>query len=179
MFTSVSDEPVTLRLDARETCAFLREETREVVSPVQHVTEIKTSRGDKHSIRDKLVTTVTEYFWSFEFSYRIHAFQGTDVEEGHTLCERVGRLELKTTTTTPPRPKTVVRPPYDVNVTWLLQHVDDQSRLAFSVDRDDPRCHTPRRNPAVEGGLLAFAELDAWCAGVDQYFRAQLFPIHS
>ncbi len=168
---------VTLRLDAREDCTFLRETTREVVSPRQHVTEIKSSRGDETTIRDKVVTTVTEYWWNFEFHYRVFAFQGTEVDEGITLCERRGTIELKTATQTPPRPQTTVRPARDANVTWILQHVDAHSRLSFAIDRMDARCHTPRRNPSVEGGLRAFREFSAWCAAVDLYFRSELFPV--
>ena len=167
---------VTLRLDAQEDCTFEREETREVESPHKHVTEVR-SGGRKTTISDKVVTTVTEYWWVFDFRYQITAFPGPASKDGVRLVWRAGRIRLMTTTKTPPRPRSVIRPPVDANVTWLFQHVDGSSRLAFAIDRSDPDCHTPRRNPDVEGALTVLLELARWCAKVESYFLRELFPV--
>ncbi|MBL4848360.1 MAG: hypothetical protein JKY65_22805 [Planctomycetes bacterium] len=173
----VKERTVTLRFEAREDCTFLGEKTREIVSPVQRVTEFKGPDGEETSIRDKVVTTVTEYWWNFEFSYRLIAFQGNAPQLGITLCERAGNTGLRTSTERPPRAQNVVRPVLDVDVTWLLQHVDDHSQLAFAIGRHDPRCHTPRRNPPIEQALGAFAKFTEWSSAIGGYFRSELLPV--
>ncbi len=167
---------VTLRLRAQESCAFLREETRRVEAPQQSVTEWRNPAGAVSSRTDKIVTTVQEYFWAFEFRYELVAFQGNVPDQGVTLHARSGRIEIKTAAKTPPRLESVVRPSIDANVTWLFAHLDAESRVWFSVDRSDRGCHTPRRNAQIESALAAFDELASWCARAYGYFARDLFP---
>lgn len=169
---------VTIRLVAHEDCGFLREESRRVESPHEHVTEVRGLLGTKVTKTEKIVTTVTEYFWGFDFEYEIVAFQGTATDQAITMHARKGSVEIKTGAKTAPRPRTVVRPPLDLNVTWLLTHLDAEDRSSFAIDRTDKGCHTPRRNKDVEAALRAFAEVHAWCAGVGAYFVEELFPAH-
>lgn len=164
---------VTLRLQAHETCTFLREETRTVESAQQHVSEWRGVLGGTRT--DKIVTTVKEYFWSFEFRYDLLAFQGNTAEQGVTLHGRSGRIELKTAAKTPPRLESVVRAPLDVNVTWLFAHLDAQSRVAFAIDRAATDCHTPRRNTPVASALGALYALRVWSHQVQSYFLRDLF----
>ncbi len=166
---------VTLRLRAQESCTFLREETRRVEAPQQQVTEWRNPAGAVSSRTDKIVTTVQEFFWAFEFRYELVAFQGNTPDQGVTLHARSGRVEIKTAAKSPPRPESVVRPPIDANVTWLFALLDAQSRVWFSIDRTDRTCHTPRRNLQVESALAAFGELAAWCARAYGYFSRELF----
>ena len=118
---------VTIRLAAHEDCVFLREESRKVESPQQYVTEITGLPEGKVKRTDKIVTTVTEYVWGFDFEYELLAFQGTATDRAVTLHARKGSLQIKTAAKTTPRPRTVVRPNVDVNVTWLLAHLLDLS----------------------------------------------------
>ncbi|MBK9034903.1 MAG: hypothetical protein IPL61_27175 [Myxococcales bacterium] len=166
---------VTIRLTAQEDCRYLREVTRKVESPEERVTEVRGILG-KTKVTEKVVTTVIEHFWSFDFKYELVAFQGAAAAEAITLHARSGSIEIKTTQKTTPRPKTVVRPPRDVNVTWLFTHLDAEARAAFTIDRTDPACHTPRRNPEIDDARQAFDELAAWCASVVGYFTDDLFP---
>ena len=166
---------VTLRLTAQEDCRFLRETTRKVESPEERVTEVRGILG-KTTRTEKVVTTVVEYFWAFDFKYALVAFPGTATEDAIVVHGRAGSIELKTTQQTTPRPKAVVRPPRDLNLTWLVTQLDDDGRAAFAIDRADPGCHTPRRNPAIEAALEAFGEVSGWCADVANYFRGELFP---
>jgi hypothetical protein len=168
---------VTLRLVAREDCRFVREDTRKVESPDARVIETRGFLGGQTTRTERMVTTVTEYFWSFEFSYQLVAFQGTAVDQAITVHGRSGRVEIKTTTETTPRPKTVVRPSLDVNLGWLLGHLDGDARAAFTIDRTDPECHTPSRNEPIETALQAFDEIAAWCSSVTGYFQNDLFPV--
>lgn len=167
---------VTIRLTAQEDCRFLREESRKVESAHENVTETRGLLGSKITKTEKVVTTVTEYFWGFDFKYAIVAFQGTSTERAITLHSRSGTIEIKTGAKSTPRPKTVVRPPLDVDVTWLLAHIDAESRSSFAINRVDGSCHTPRRNKEVDAALLAFDELHAWCDRVNAYFMGELFP---
>lgn len=166
---------VTLRFQARESCLFLREETRQVESIHQHVTEKRPFWGGTETTTEKIVTTVKEYFWSFEFSYELIAFQGNQADQGLTLHARSGRIELKTGAKTTPRPEKVLRSPLDVQITWLLGQVDAQHRASFSIDRTAPSCHTPRRNTPMDAALLALGELSSWCSRVHGYFLHELF----
>ncbi len=169
---------VTLRLRSREECTFLREVVRKVEGPEEHVTEVRGFLGAKTTRSEKIVTTITEYLWSFEARHELVAFQGADPSEALVLASRAGRIEIKTATNVTPRPRSVVRPNIDLNLTWLLRQIDDAGRAAFAIDRADAACHTPRRNPQVDEALRAVAEFDAWCAAVAVHFRLAVFPAH-
>ncbi len=165
---------VTLRLEAQEDCRFLREEVRTIESP-ELVTEARGFFG-KDKITSKVVTKVTDYFWSFDFSYAITAYQGNAPDQPLGLLARSGSVEIKTGAKTTPRPRTVVRPPLEVNVTWLFGQLDAEARPSFTIDRTASACHTPRRNPQIEAGLRALTRMHAWCARVVAYFQSDLFP---
>lgn len=166
---------VTIRLVANESCRFLRETARKVESAEERVTETRGLLGKSTKV-EKVVTTIIEYFWAFDFKYEIVAFQGTASDQAITLHSRSGSVEIKTTTDQTPRPKAVARAPVDVNVTWLLSHVDAGDQPAFSIDRKHEDCHTPRRNPDIDAALEAFSELRVWCGWVRKYFLDDLFP---
>jgi hypothetical protein len=167
---------VTLRLVAQEDCRFLRDETRKVESAEERVTETRGILGGKSTKTEKVVTTIIEYFWGLDARYQLLAYQGTAVEEAVAIHTRAGSVEIKTTQNTTPRPKSVVRSPVEVNLTWLLAHLDAEGRAAFTIDRKHEDCHTPRRNDDIDEALRAFDELASWCASVNAYFRNDLFP---
>ena len=165
---------VTIRLVAQEDCRFLREETRKVESP-EIVTETRGLLGGKTSRTEKVVTKVTEYFWSFAFEYEIVAYQGNAPENAVALLSRSGSIEIKTGAKTTPRPQAVARPPVDVNITWLLAGIDAESRSSFVIDRADKSCHTPRRNREIDAALREAEQFHAWCSQVASYFLGELF----
>lgn len=167
---------VTLRLVAQEDCKFLREETRKVQSEHEYVTETKGFLGGTKTKTEKLVTTITEYFWRFDFVYELTAYPGNAPEQGLVVVARRGGVEIKTAARTTPRPLTAVREPVTADISWLLHQADKDGRVAFAVDRTARTCHTPRRNRQVDEALRAFDELHAWCALVHAYFVAELFP---
>ncbi|MCW5801810.1 MAG: hypothetical protein KIT31_05440 [Deltaproteobacteria bacterium] len=166
---------VTLRLTAQEECRFVREDKRKIESAEERVTETRGILGTKTKT-EKVVTTVTDYFWRFDFKYELVAFQGTAVEQAITIHARAGGVDIKTAQDATPRPKVVVRPNLDVNLTWLLGQLDADGRAAFAIDRKDEDCHTPRRNPQIDAAMGAFDELWAWCESVKSYFLGDLFP---
>ena len=169
---------VTIRLTAQENCTFLRETTRKIESADTHVVEVRGILG-KTTRTEKVVTTVVEYFWGFDFEYAIVAFPGNAPEDAITVHGRTGAIELKTTQKTTPRPRTTVRPALDVNLTWLFTHLDAEGRAAFAIDRTAAACHTPRRNPEIDAALAAFDEVTTWCAAVARYFERELFPVQT
>jgi hypothetical protein len=167
---------VTLRLVAQEDCKFLREETRKVDSGQEIVTEKTGFLGGKTIKTEKVVTTITEYFWRFDFAYELTAYPGNAPEHGVPLLGRRGNVEIKTGARTTPRPATVVRPALTADISWLLHQADEGARVTFSIDRTARTCHTPRRNRQIDEALIALGELHAWCTRVHSYFVADLFP---
>ncbi|MBL8685173.1 MAG: hypothetical protein JNK05_38705 [Myxococcales bacterium] len=170
---------VTLRLSAREDCKFLREETKKVESATEYVTEKRGFLGNKSTKTEKVVTTVTEYFWSFEFDYTLDAYHSTAVDEGVQLLSRRGKIEIKTAANVTPRPQTVVRPAIEANISWLLRQIDDDGRARMAIDRTQSSCHTPRRNREVDAALVALDELNTFFVRLDRYFVDELFGAQS
>lgn len=168
---------VSLRLSAQESCRLLREETRKIESP-EHVTETRGVFGTS-TRSEKVLLTVTEYFWKFDFSYEVVAYQGNAPENAVALLTRTGGVEIKTAAKQTPRPTMVVRPPIEVDVSWLLTHLDAHARPRFAIDRASTDCHTPRRNPEVDRAIEALAAIHAWCGRVVAYFRNDLFPAYA
>lgn len=168
---------VTLRLAGQEDCRFLREEVRKVESAQEYVTEKTGFLGGKSTRTEKIVTTVTEYFWRFDFFYELSAYPGNTPEQGVVLLVRKGSVEIKTAARTTPRPVTVVRPGLTANITWLVQQTDKDAGATFSIDRTAKSCHTPRRNRQVDAALACLDELRGWCGSVVGYFNNDLFPV--
>jgi hypothetical protein len=166
---------VTLRFQGQASCSFLREETHQVESAQQAVVEKRSLWGGVETTTGKIVTTVREYFWSFEFKYELIAFQGNMLDQAISLHTRSGRIELKTGAKTPPRPENVIRTPLDANITWLLGQIDAQHRASFAIDRTSRTCHTPRRNDQIAAALSAFGAFSSWCGMVHGYFLRDLF----
>jgi hypothetical protein len=71
-----------------------------------------------------------------------------------------------------------VRPPIEVGLTWLLQHLDADGRAAFSIDRAATTCKTPRRNEPVDEALHELTAFHGFCEAALAYFWRDLFPVH-
>lgn len=161
----------------REKCTFDREVTKDVESATKHVTEIK-GFGGKLNITDKEITKVTEYFWKFNFSWSLLAYQGNDPEDCVILQQRSGTYEIVTGTNATPRPKSTVQPNKDVNISWLLTQLTDSFALGFSIDRKTKKCRTPRRNPDVDLALAHQRNFYKWYQSINSYFLS-LFAVQS
>jgi hypothetical protein len=91
-----------------------------------------------------------------------------------------GTIELKTTVESTPKPANVVRSALDVNLSWLLQRLNDKRQASFSIDRSDvKKCCTPRRNPQAEAALEFGRTLSSWCDSVRSYFLHTLLPVQA
>ena len=171
------DRSVTLRLKAEEKCAFDREEKREEEAPTKHVREY--AGGFAGKITDKVVTTITEYFWNFEFFYELTAFYGNEPDDNITLQSRKGKYEIKTTSKGAPYPDVVIKDPIDANITYLLQKINaGDHTLRFSIDRSVDTCRTPRRNVDIEKALTHFHNFSKFANSLHSYF-SKLFTVQT
>jgi len=170
---------VTFRFRGEEKCDFVREETRKEESKTQHVSERESSLFGKSTRTDKIITTITEYFWNFTVNYELVAFQGTNVSEAIPLRSRTGTYEIKTTSKNTPKPKVSVLNDLDVEVSWYLQQFNDSFRPSFSINRASKTCYTPRRNDDVEAALNFYTKYFHWSTNVENYFRKRLFPVQT
>jgi hypothetical protein len=171
---------VSLRLNVEESCTFVKEASRDVDSKHKNVTEISSGGSNLLSFSSKVVTTITEYFWRFDVVYEVIAFMGTGErqEDRRVVRKRLGRHEIITTVNETPRPKSTIKAPIDVNITWLLNHVNPINiQPTFKVDRKRSDCHTPRRNEDVKSAMKHHQDLNSWCSRVSLYFTNSLFSV--
>jgi len=111
---------VTLRLTARSACAFAREETREVEGPR---TEVERTGFLASKTTAKVITKVTDYFWTYTAAWALDAYRGTGrgADDAVQLSSRASiRQEIKTATKSAPQ-RTGTREPVELAVTWLLR----------------------------------------------------------
>jgi hypothetical protein len=160
----LSDELTTVQ--SEENCKFLRKVVREVQSDSKSVSK-STVFGTRESYT---VTKVTEYFWSFHLRYSLFAYMGNETDKPLVIQQRTGLIELKTSTDATPRPATVVRDSLDLNITWLLQHLEAGNKPKFSIDRQAKSCHTPRRNADIDAAVTFNTAFHAWAGSVHGYF---------
>ena len=162
---------VTMRFKVEETCEFVREVQREVESATKAVTA-NTVLGTTQSYT---VTKVTEFFWSLQRNCQIVVYAGTSVEQAIVLCQHLNSTEIKTATQKSPRPARSMPSPHDVNITWLLQHIDERFNASFDIDRQSPSCHTPRRNADSEAALAFVPKIGLWYGMVFSYMLDNTF----
>jgi len=161
---------VVLRFDMKETCTYLRKQTREQESPTKHVVEASVGGVFRGALTSKVVTTVEEHFWRFEVVYELLALRGVgaaELDQLRILSHRA-QAEVKTTTDTTPYPA-FTSTGFDVNISWLAKHIgQDTLSPCFRIDRKDAACHTPRRNKAIDQAMVHFGDFQRWCGQVQQ-----------
>ncbi len=162
-------QSVSLRFQSKETCTFLREETRQEENPRKHVEEVQQRGVTVASWSSKVVTSITEYFWKFEVTYSLEAFRGAQAES-ISIFTKTHNTELKTNCKSPaPHPE--VRSPAihkEVNLTWLCQMLTDDGPI-FKISRDAKGCNTPRRNCDVDKAFAHFTMFAAWAQSIGDY----------
>jgi len=173
-----ASQAVSLEFTAEERCSFAREERREVESPTKIVDEVSVMGSVRSALTSKVVTTVTEYFWTVSVSYSLVAVRGAGAaaDDRLQLFARAGSEELKTTSKSIPRPELHTHPQLSVNVSWLMLHLSASATPCFSIDRAHVKCHTPRRNTDVADALDHFSRVAAWARKVAAYLQ-RLFEI--
>jgi hypothetical protein len=195
MVAASQNRTVTMRFTAKETCSFLLERERKIEPDTKHVSQLKIGAAPTISFTSKVVTIVKEYVWRFDVTYELIMFPGADEETDRVvLRSRSATQEIVTSVKANPRKESTIYPPIDVDVTWFLSRIastraqtkdsaggNDVSPMDgvvdFIVDRTSAKCHTPRRNPDVEGALTRICNLSWWANSVSSYFRDHLFPV--
>ena len=170
---------VTLSLRSVETCAFEKKTTREVEDATKHVTEVAGRLGTT-KITDKVVRTVTEYFWNVGVSYELFAYAGNDKDGADrvVLCSGERKTQIKTLCEDEPSPKRHVHEGMETDLSWLVKHVELEGlRVGFQVDRLAKKCHTPRRNADVEEALQCLGAVGQFGTRVATYFQGRVFAV--
>ena len=171
------ERSVTLAFHSTETCGFIEKKKREVEAKTKHVTEY-SGRSGSTTVTDKVITTITEWFWNYSVAYEVIAYAGTDKTNKVVLLRREGKTKLKTSSEGTPYPKSHTIDAKEVNITWLLQRASDANQnVTFEINRAHKGCHTPRRNKDVAAALTFFASLDTWGAGVSAYLSSHIFKV--
>ena len=166
---------VTLRFSGVERCDYLREVEREVESP-KYVTDIEYGGIKKTSIETKVVTKVKEYFWKFSSNYRLSAYQGNLVDDQIFFRNSEENHEVKTTSKDSPRSKVSSIGPFEVNITWLLENLNDKNQVNFKINRkDEVTCRTPRRNHEIDSARNYFYSFARWSEEIKSYLFNDLF----
>ena len=177
---------ITIQFSAEEHCDFLREVKRDVESDTKVVTEVSVLGKAADVFKTRVVTTITEYFWAFTSNISLSAYRGVgDEEKGDRIVifsRSSGRQEIKTSTKTAPYPEVVLRPPKEVNITWLLNNLVIESGGSdvssdFQINRDASSCSTPRRNAEVDAAVAFFFEFSQWGNLVSSYINSALFNV--
>ena len=190
MAWTLARRSVTLRLQSEETCTFIKKASRDVESATKHVTEYEGSVFGKEKVTHKTVTTITEWFWKFEYNYTISVYGGNAPENPVRLQGRKGTCEIITTSENSPKPSHRWAAVNELNISWLMDRIVAPTEKAkakaggsvldfvitWEIDRTKQSCHTPRRNSEVETMLSWMSSVHSWCSTVNSYFRNTVFP---
>jgi len=170
---------VSLRFSSEETCKFLHKRER-VNKQSSSVSDLISPRGFVNRFVTKsVITKVMEYTHQIDVSYTLAAFCGNKPDEPIILTKGTGTTTITSTNEDPPAPDFKVYGPLDVNITWLLQQLDDSFNLSIIINRENEKCYTPRRNPEVDTGFEFLVSLHKWAEKVKEYFMSHLRSLSS
>jgi hypothetical protein len=136
------------------------------------------------TITASVVTTVTDYFWTFKAHWKLSLYRGTwaTAEDVIVVRERSSHHAIKSPSgpdiTTCPFYHAYIHVPFpkmQLRLTWLLQQVavESQNNLAhFHINRTSPTCHTPRRNRDVQQALGFGQALSTWATSVGEAMQS-------
>ncbi|KAI8911163.1 hypothetical protein EDD86DRAFT_246496 [Gorgonomyces haynaldii] len=162
-------ESITLRFEATEHCTFVMKQTRKEQSKTANIVDLGV-----HKIKNYVETTVEEYIWTKECKWELSCYPGTDLSKKKILISRSGTTSVKTLSNNEPRPANYVVPPVEVQIDYLLKN---SGQIQFSINRNDPKCHTPRRNKQVIEALGFLAKLTQFASSVRDYFIHTVFQM--
>ena len=159
---------VSIRFISTQKCAFDREESREEKHPTTVQATTTSKKGKEKSKTTTVTTTITEYFWQYHVQYSVVAFKGAaPVASSITAVDRAGHREIMTKVKTAPRHPAQSKD-QTCSVTWLLQLLSDDLKLAFKIDRTAESCRTPRRNAQMQSAIDGASAIAGWATRVGQ-----------
>jgi hypothetical protein len=167
-----TERNVTLRFSSEEKCVFDREIKRDVE-------ESKSTwlRLGSRSLTSKIVTTISEFLWKFSVSYELFVFPGNSLGDKIVLTSRQAFCVIKTTSKESPRPEHTFRPPIDIELSWLLSHLDDNLSPQFKIARENKHCRTPRRNPEITDCFKFHSDFASFASTLKDVFVRDLFRL--
>ena len=189
-------QSVTLRMEATDTCQFLKEHTVELPMGQHQMTrEVETTSGSlfgmgtaskTETIKTKVATRVKEYHWKVGVQYRLVVFRGNDPagtalelqsRAASTVLVTSGGQQTHKSHHKPVSPlnERTVHPPIDLNLTWFFQRISPkQLECQFAIDRDSIKalktCKTPRRNDDVDAAVQFDKSLFEWTQKTRTFF---------
>jgi hypothetical protein len=147
-----SNRSVSKQLVTHEKCVFIRE----IESDEEDPTRVQADGIFGRLVSTiRVITKVKEYFYAVQESYEISAYSGvgTNTAETIVLMSRTYNTEVTTRSNTPPY-KECTRQVQDVNISWLLKHLDSTCQeCSYSIDRSKGTCFTPRHNEDTYAAL--------------------------
>ncbi|KAI8587823.1 hypothetical protein BDZ88DRAFT_508527 [Geranomyces variabilis] len=182
---------VLLRFESEEVCEFVRADEHVIESPSVDISvtiaSVRTGeaaaddRGDPSvddvasRVQHKVVTRVKHYVYLARVRYRLSLSSGSITTGRRSIilgeAERSAEI-ISTVQDTPPIPLSNINDPVDLDVTFALSQLsgDDSEPFKFQIDRTNPECATPRRNPDIEKALTYFKAFGRWAELVHNYF---------
>lgn len=187
-------QSVTLRLEAEDTCSFLKEnivsvrsnDEREVETTVQRTSFLGLGGERAETINTKVITKVKEHHWKVGVKHGLLLYKGSDPESGIELQSRnvstviviaAGQATGANQNQKPRSPlaERTSHPPIDVNLTWMLQQLaPKEQHCQFYIDRTKPSCKTPRRNENVNDAVRFENDLQLWARRVSKFYLVRV-----
>lgn len=187
-------QSVTLRLEAEDTCSFLKEnivsvrsnEEREVETTVQRSSFLGMGSERTEKISTKVVTKVKEHHWKVGVKHRLFLYKGSDPESCIDLQTRnvstviviaAGQATGANQNQKPRSPlaERTSHPPIDLNLTWMIQQISPkEQQCQFYIDRTKESCKTPRRNEKVDQAVGFENELQLWARRVTSFYLCRV-----
>ena len=172
---------VTMRFLAREQCSFVKEEEIEKEYPTQIVHEITTTNSevggspDRKTVCSKVLQKVKQYHWNVTIEYAIYMYCGDQTsysaETSLSFIHKKISRNVITMTSDSPYPTAKDCHPIDINITWLLQNLNENLQPEFTrIDRESKSCRTPRNNDQVRQAWDFFTNVNDWFNSVGHYF---------
>lgn len=173
-----SNKATTLQFTATMNCDYDREELRSEDLGKEFIVESgKSDRPSiKHWSKAKVVHKVTEYIWKYKVKLLFVLCVGG--EEVRMVLDKSGETEIVTTTKKAPHPKSKTLDSIVLNLTWLQKQttLGEHETFAFRIDRDNDKCHTPRRNEEVAAAIELFSQVYNFSQSVQSFLREDIFP---
>ena len=155
---------ITLRFDLQHDCKFLRKNIVEVDS-YERISKLK-SENDEKVLSHKVVKKVDEFHWEAMFTYNMLVYSGVEPDDSSMYLQtHTGSTTIVTRTRETPILNCPSDSPYDVNLTWLIQQLEN-GKCSFAIDRQDSDCKTPRRNKDIAAARDFWDGIVGWTVGV-------------
>ena len=163
-----------LLFDFNETCVFKLK--RDVKVPVSNTITEKTNGIFKSTSQKEVSEVVTEYVWDFVLKFKLYFRVGSQEQ---IINQGEIKKELKTTSDINPR-KQVGIPfkQFQCNPFEYLEYsqiLNPGKKLV--INRQDPQCFTPRRNPEIQSLSSCYSRINGFCFEIVQFFRVYHYDL--